>query len=348
MTDLFGNPDPETPQSKGGQERARRLSSDERKEIARKAAIARWGDDAAPVVRATHGSPDRPLTVGAIDIPCYVLEDGRRVIVQRGMMAALDMKQGTAGRGGGDRLAKFVSTKAIAPFVSDDLRRMITEPIRFRIGGGAMAYGYEATILAEVCDSVLKARESGALHYQQEHIAKQCEVLVRAFARVGIIALVDEATGYQEVRDRKALEEILNKYISEELRRWTKTFPDDYFKEIFRLRGWSSPIQSGKRPGGLGHYTNDIVYERLAPGLLDELQRLNPSDGQGHRKRRHHQYLSEDHGDPRLREHLDKVTFLMKASSTWGQFKQLLDRAIPKVNATGLLPLPDPDWPTSY
>jgi P63C domain len=83
--------------------------------------------------------------------------------------------------------------------------------------------------------------------------------------------------------------------------------------------------------------------ERLAPGLLTELHRLNPSDGQGHRKHRHHQYLSDDHGDPRLRDHLDKVTFLMKAASTWNQFKLLLDRAMPKINATGLLPLPDPE-----
>lgn len=342
MADLFGNPEPETPQSKGGKVRAERLSGDARSDIARKAALARWSDEATPVVKATHGSPDRPLMIGDIEIPCYVLEDGRRVLVQRGMMIALDMKQGTAGRGGGDRLAKFASTRGLIPFISNELRNVITEPIRFRVGG-TTAYGYEATILADLCDAVLQARENKALHYQQEHIAKRCEILVRAFARVGIIALVDEATGYQEVRDRRALEEILNKYISEELRRWTKTFPDDYFKEIFRLRGWSSPAQTGRRPGVLGHYTNDIVYERLAPGLLAELQRLNPSDGQGHRKRRHHQYLTEDHGDPRLREHLDKVTFLMKASSTWNQFKLLLDRALPKINATGLLPLPDPE-----
>jgi hypothetical protein len=257
------------------------------------------------------------------------------------MMTALDMKQGTAGRGAGDRLAKFASTKSIAPFVPDGLREKLVSPVRFRVGGST-AYGYEATILADLCDAVLEARDKGDLHYQQEHIAKRCEILVRAFARVGIIALVDEATGYQEVRDRQALEEILNKYISEELRRWTKTFPDDYFKEIFRLRNWGAN-RTSKRPGVLGHYTNDLVYARLAPGLLDELQRLNPSDGQGHRKHRHHQYLSDDHGDPRLREHLDKVTLLMKASATWGQFKLLLDRALPRVNATGLLPLPDPE-----
>lgn len=341
MPDLFGHPEPsKSPQSKGGRQRARVLTDEQRREIASRAARKRWEDEPA-VVRASHGSADRPLVIGEIELPCYVLEDGRRVIIQRSVITALDMKQGTAGRGGGDRLAKFASTKGVAPFVADELREKLTSPIKFR-AQGSTAYGYEATILADLCDAVLQARENGLLHYQQEHIAKRCEILVRAFARVGIIALVDEATGYQEIRERRALEEILNKYISEELRKWTKTFPDEYFKQIFRLRDWKGASGS-KRPGVLGHYTNDLVYERLAPGILDELQRLNPSDGQGHRKRKHHQYLSDDHGDPRLREHLDKVILLMQASTSWGQFKSLLDRALPKVNATGFLPLPEPE-----
>ncbi len=341
MSDLFGNPNPmPSPQSKGGRQRAEVLSADERSAIASRAARKRWEDEPA-VVKASHGSADSPLIIGDIELPCYVLEDGRRVIIQRSVITALDMKQGTAGRGGGDRLAKFAATKGVAPFVDDALREKLTAPIKFR-AQGSTAYGYEATILADLCDAVLQAREEGVLHYQQEHIAKRCEILVRAFARVGIIALVDEATGYQEIRERKALEEILNKYISEELRRWTKTFPDEYFKQIFRLKDWKNP-NGTKRPGVLGHYTNDLVYQRLAPGILDELQKLNPSDGQGHRKRKHHQYLSEDHGDPRLREHLDKVVVLMQASSSWGQFKLLLDRALPRINATGLLPLPDPE-----
>lgn len=341
MPDLFGNPAPhDTPQAKGGRERAKALSPEARSAIASKAAQKRWMEEPA-VVKATHGSADRPLKIGDIELPCYVLEDGRRVIIQRSVITALDMKQGTAGRGGGDRLAKFAATKGVAPFVEDELRDKLISPIKFR-AQGSTAYGYEATILADLCDAVLQAREKDLLHYQQVHIAKRCETLVRAFARVGIIALVDEATGYQEIRERRALEEILNRYISEDLRRWTKTFPDEYFTQIFRLRDWKSSPGS-RRPGILGHYTNDIVYERLAPGILDELQKLNPSDGQGHRKKKHHQYLSEDHGDPRLREHLDKVVVLMQASSSWNQFKMLLDRALPRVNATGFLPLPDPE-----
>lgn len=344
MADLFGGSDePISPQQKGGKARADRLSPAQRSEIARLAAEGRWGGD-EPLVRASHGSSDRPLVIGDLRIPCYVLEDGRRVLVQRGMLTALDMKQGTAGRGAGDRLAKFVATKGLKGNVSSELAEVIKSPIRFRVDGGNVAYGYEATVLTDLCDAVLAARREGALHYQQEHIAAQCEILVRGLARVGIISMVDEATGYQEVRDRKALEEILNSYISEELRKWTATFPDDYFKQVFRLKNWKMPSFPTARPGIMAHYTNDVVYSRLAPGVLAELRQRNPTDGHGRRKHKHFQYLTADHGHPKLKKHLDDVVVLMMASSSWQEFRKLLDRVKPRVNAPGELPLsPDAD-----
>ena len=255
-------------------------------------------------------------------------------------MTALNMTQGTAGRGPGDRLVRFTATKGVSPHITNELRDVITSPIRFRVGG-SIANGYEATVLADLCDAVLTARENKELHYQQEHIAKRCEILVRGFARVGIIALVDEATGYQQVRARKALEEILDKFLTEELRKWAKTFPDDFYKEMFRLRGWSFTPFSVKRPGVVGKYTNDLVYERVAPGVLEELRRKNPTDEKGRRKNRHHQWLTEDVGDPRLREHLASVITLMKASTDWTQFKRMIDRALPRYGDTGQLPLGD-------
>lgn len=338
MSNLFeGDAPEETPQQKGGKARAERLTPDERSEIARLAAHSRWGGD-GPVPRATHGSVDRPLVIGGLRIPCYVLEDGRRVLVQRGMLTALDMKQGTAGRGGGDRIAKFVATKAIKPFVSGELSEVIKNPIRFRVEGGGVAYGYEATVLTDLCDAVLAARKAKALHYQQEHIATQCEVLVRGLARVGIIAMVDEATGYQEVRDRKALEEILNKFLSENLQPWTKTFPDEYFTEMFRLKNWRIPLLPTARPGVMAQYTRDIVYARLAPGVLRELEARNPTNGHGRRKDRHHQHLSRDHGHPKLKDHLDDVVLLMQASDSWPEFRKLLERVKPRVSAPDELP----------
>ncbi|GAK50680.1 hypothetical protein U14_01913 [Candidatus Moduliflexus flocculans] len=200
-------------------------------------------DDYVPseeLPKAICGEPNSPLRIGNIEIQCYVLEDGRRVLVQTEMISALDMKYGSGGKwsSGSDRLVNFANTKAIKPFISNDLADLITSPIKFKTTRGALAYGYEATALADLCDAVLECRKSGNLNFQQVHIAERCEILMRGFARVGIIALVDEVTGYQAIRSRNALEEILDQFISKELRKWAKTFPDEFYQEMFRLRGW--------------------------------------------------------------------------------------------------------------
>jgi hypothetical protein len=316
---------------KGGHARAEALSPAERSEIAARAAAARWVQPGELLPEATYGSPDRPLKIGDVEIPCYVLSDGRRVIVNRGMIKALGIKRGSAG-GGGDRIAVLARTKAIRPLVSNDLEMAIAEPIRFKTTWNQVAFGYEATVLADLCDAILRARQEGRLAHHQQHIATQCEILVRSFAKVGIIALVDEATGYQEIRARDALAKILEKFIATELRKWVRTFPIDYYQEMCRLRGWKFNPGTTKRAPLVGKLTNNLIYLRLAPGVLEELKRLTPKDDKGRPKTKLFQRLTEDVGHPRLREHLSAVVALMKAApdKDWNAFMKMLDRALPK------------------
>lgn len=275
--------------------------------------------------KATHRGI---LPIGDIEIPCFVLENGTRVISGRGMTKAIGMK----GRGQGVR--RITAHKTLKPFINNELDLAIQNPLHFKSVGSRSKIpnsGYEATILHDLCQAVLEARDKGALKTEQEkRYAQYCDILVRSFAKVGIIALVDEATGYQYDRARKALEEILDKFISKELRKWAKTFPDEFYEQMFKLRGWRYIPFSVKRPGVVGKYTNDLVYERLAPGVLEELKRLTPKDEKGRRVHRYFQRLTEDIGHPRLREHLTAVIALMKASTSWGQFYRMLQRALPK------------------
>lgn len=321
--------------SKGGHARAQALTKEERSAIARKAVEARWqkaGKTPEKIAVATHGSPDRPLKIGDLEIPCYVLADGKRVIVRRGILNSLGMTDGTASRileKRIDRLTKFVEGKSLNPFISNELLELIKSPIKFQTTNGTVAYGYEATILADLCEAILKAREKGELHHQQVHIAEHAEILVRGFARVGIIALVDEATGYQDDRARDALAKILEAFVAKEIQKWVKTFQADFYKELFRLQGWAFTGKT-QRPALVGRLTNDLVYSRLAPGVLDELRRMNPPDEKGRRKHKLFQGLTPDVGHPKLVEHLAIVTAFMKASMSWKQFKELLDRVKPK------------------
>lgn len=323
--------------AEGGRKRAKTLSSAKRTEIARGAALARWN---GPILKATYGDADHPLVIGGAKIPCYVLEDGQRVLSLGGMIRSMGMSMGKAGGGEGDRLANFATGSALRPFISNDLLSRIRSPIRFQAPtGGSVASGYEATILPDLCDAVLEARKAGQLRRSQEHIADQCELLVRGFARVGIIALVDEATGYQNARARDALARILEAFVAKELKKWVKTFPLEYYQELCRLRRIPLPEGSFRLPGYVGHITNDLVYGRLAPGVLAELRRKNPAVSPGRRRHKHFQWLTDDIGDPRLRQHLWSLITLMKASDDWDVFYKMANRALPPYSTLPILVL---------
>lgn len=256
-------------------------------------------------------------------------------------MIALDMSQGTATKGGGDRITNFVSTKSIKPFASNGLLEMIKEPIKFRAPAG-MAYGYDATILPELCEAVLKARNSDkGLNYQQQHIAQQAEMLLMAFAKVGIIALVDEATGFQYDRPRRDLEDQLKKFLSESLRQWVRTFPSDYFKHLCRLRSVDLRADM-KLPQYFGTLTNNLVYRRIAPGLLKKLKERRLERGSPSNKLT--QWLSEDVGTRAILVHLGTVVGLMKINSDYKAFHRQLDQISPVYSETpGLFDDPK-DW----
>ena len=286
--------------------------------------------------RATHSGK---LEIGNVEIPCFVLEDGTRVISGRGMTSAIGMQ----GRGQG--VTRITGHRAIAPFISNELRMAIENPLYFAGSSSRKANpaaGYEATLLHGLAEAILTARDNGAIKTTQEQrYAKACEILIRSLAKIGIIALIDEATGYQEVRDKRALQEILDKYLRQEFAVWAKRFPDEFYKEMFRLRGWQWRGMKVNRPSVVGKYTNDLVWQRLAPGVLEELQRRNPKDEAGHRKGKHHQLLTDDIGVPSLQQHLFATTGFMRASATWDKFYRMMQRAFPKLNSTMLLNFPD-------
>jgi hypothetical protein len=273
------------------------------------------------------------LKLGDTVIACAVLEDGESVLTQDDFLQSIGrLARGPGGEGAlASPLPVFLRAKNLDPYITPEIKTM-SVPVLFRTPKGRKAFGYKAQLLPAVCDIYLKAREDGVLvkgARGQEHIAAKCEILVRGLATVGIIALVHEATGYQHYRARKALEEILDKFIRNEFGKWAKTFPDEFYENMFRLRGWSYDPQSVKRPGVIGRYTLDLVYKRLAPGVLEELKRKEPK-----KKHKYFQWLTEDVGHPKLREHLAAVIALMKASSTWDRFYGSMQRALPQYGET--------------
>ena len=269
------------------------------------------------------------LKLADFEIPCYVLDDGTRILSGRGMQNALKLgdenKQGI--EQAGNLLAQLLANKRLNPFIINENTLEKFKPITCYQKERKIS-GYEATILVDICDAILEARKQGvAFTKRQDVIANQCEILVRAFAKVGIIALVDEATGYQYDRERYELQKILKAYISEELLVWEKRFPDEFYREIFRLNKWDFTVKGiQQRPGVVGTWTNRLIYEQLPKGVLQELRKKTPKNEKGKFKAKLHQSLTIDIGHPHLDKQLVSVIILMNVSSNWQQFLKLFNK----------------------
>jgi len=287
--------------------------------------------------KSTHAGD---LTIGDMTIPCAVIGDGVRVLSNRGINTTFTGKRGggVVTKDGAQNLPRFLALSSIKPFISKDLMARLNNPIEYQpIHGGRSAYGYEATMLPEICEVIIDADRAGELRDKNQALV--ADSLLRGFARIGVIALVDEATGYQDDRARDALEKILTEFLTEERQKWAKTFPLDFYREIYRLRGWPFNPWTTKRPSVIASWTDNFVYDRLAPGLTKELRNKNPKAGAGRRKDKHHQWFNPDQGHPRLREHISGVTALLRAAENWDSFKTSIDRAYPKFGDTIQLPL---------
>ncbi|MEZ4395178.1 MAG: P63C domain-containing protein [Polyangiales bacterium] len=322
--------------SAGGRARASALTASERSSIASKAAAARWGGR-----KATHVGE---LTIGSLVLPCAVLDTGQRVVSYTGFQRVIGTGNPGRKEEQGD-VSSLLPAKNLQAFISEELREKLRNPIVYRAGAegkggnvlGYTGHGLEARLLPEICDVYLKARDAGVLHYKQEALAHNADILMRGMAVVGIVALVDEATGYQAERARDELNRILAAYVAEEFRQWVPAFPDDFFREIYRLRGWEYRPGNTKGPRYIGKLINRYIYEQLPSGVLDRLRELNPVTETGRRRHRHRQFLTDHTGDPHLDKQITVVTTLMRVSRDNHEFESLFRKAFPRVGEQQLL-----------
>ena len=322
-----------------GQARAASMTPARRSEIARKAAATKWGTLREVISR------EGIVNVGGVELQCYVLDDETRVLARASFVKAI----GRTGKvKGGRRFDEefqtpvFLTAENLKPFFPNDLE-VNSKPILFTDGDSQMI-GYRAELLPDVCDIFADAERAGVLRKNQLHIATACRILSRGLTRVGIIGLIDEATGYQHTRAANALARILETYIAKELQPWVKTFPDEFYEQLFRLRSLEFPKDTVKRPQYFGYLTNDIIYKRLAPGVLEELKRTEPKTPSGRRKGTIQQRLTPDLGHPKLREHLASVTTIMALSDDYHDFLDKLERRHPKYGETLQLDFDGDKW----
>lgn len=318
--------------ARGGNARAASLSKSKRSEIAKKAAEKRWGTPQAEYTGV--------LRLGDFELPCAVLSDGTRVLTETDFMNGMGMYRSgalsTRRQVGvdGAQIPLYLAFKNLVPYIDMHLGNVHELVLKYRTEKGSVAHGIRADLIPKICDVWIDALEDDVLGTRQEQVAEKAKIIMRGLAHVGIISLVDEATGFQRDRAANALAEILEKYIEKELQPWIKTFPDEYYEQLFRLRGLDFPSDTVKRPQYFGHLTNDIIYKRLAPAVLEELKNTTPKDKQGRRKHKFFQKLTSDLGHPKLREHMSSILTIMKLSTDYKDFQQKIERIHPPYDQT--------------
>ncbi|MGO7605181.1 P63C domain-containing protein [Rhizobium ruizarguesonis] len=337
-----------SPQSKGGKKRAENLSKVELSSIARQAASARWARYRVP----DGEQPPKAIASGILplgDIPCAVLDDDNntRVLTQAGFLTAIG-RFATPKSAGNDALANipaFLRAKNLESFISSDLVRSST-PVVFQTEkgggmGGTMALGYRAEVLPAVCWVYHEAERAGKLLTSQKHVADACTKLLKGLTNVAIDALVDEATGFQDKRARDALIRLLEQYVSRDALPWLKTFDDDFYKEMFRIHGYKYEPGSVKRPMIFAKRTEDI-YNRLAPGIREELQKVVKRGKSGRPSQKLFQHLTQNEGYIALLQLLAGTKAVLRLSKSTEDYEQKMDQLFPRFGETMKLPFQSP------
>ncbi len=294
------------------------------------------------LIKATH---EGVLIIGENELPVAVLEDGTRLISYASIFQAFGRTIRGAHKTGKSRVRNmpaFLTSNNLQPFISNELRAVLN-PINYEAKSGKEARAYRAEILPLLCDVYLEARNSvkdngnPVLTSKQIPVALSAEFLIRSLSKVGIIALVDEVTGFQDSRAQDALQLFLQKFLQDERGKWVRTFPPEFFEAIFKMKGWNWSFASkGKKPQVVGHYINNFVYSRLAPRILEELRIRNPKDEKGKRKGKFPQWIDPDFGHPKLKEHLTVLTAFAKAAGyNWTNWERMVNRALPKFEKDG-------------
>lgn len=283
------------------------------------------------LLKATH---EGKIQIGENELSVAVLEDGTRVITQSAVFKAFGRTK--RGRMKDDvrvpNMPAFIDANNIQPYINQDLRAVLNT-ITYNSKNGNESTGYDANILPLMCKMYLDARQDKALKSPQLPLARASEILLLGLSKIGITALVDEATGYQYEREKDALQVILKAYINEELLKWQKMFPDTFYFEIFRLNKWDYTVNGIKnKPGVIGRWTNELIYNQLPKGVLEELKIKTPKSEAGNYTARFFQSLTPDIGHPALTAQIYKVIGIMNISNTWDEFKSNFNRMVDRAN----------------
>lgn len=265
------------------------------------------------------------VNIAGHNLSCAVLDDKTRVLTSTAIFSAFGRsRKGKSNDGRLSDMPSFLDANNLKPYINNVFPKGMDMAVEFVSKNGNMVYtGYNAEILPLICEVYLQAKDDNALTDSQIPLAESSGILVRALSKVGITALIDEATGYEHDRKADELQQLLSMYVSAELLPWIKVFDDDFYKEIYRLKNWE--YNGHYRNSYVGKITNFLVYNRLPKPVVEKLKELNPViksiTGKNYRKHKLHQRLTREDGYIKLKELIASDMALMRVYDDWDSFE---------------------------
>jgi len=270
------------------------------------------------------------LPIGDAELPVFVLDNGLRVISRTGATGLL------SDRKGGGNLENYLQVSALTPYMPPDLSGLSIE-FQLHITNKTVK-GFSAETFIEICGAYVKALADNALDTErQKEIAVKASMFLASCAKVGLIALIDEATGYQYDRAVDALQVKLKAFLAEEMREWEKTFPNELWVEFGRLTKWKGSVT--QRPKYWGHLVTELVYGYLDPDVTKWLKENHPQPRHG---RNWHQWLNEQYGLQKLVQHIYTLIGIGKACYNMRELKEKMAELYGKQSVQLTLYLPPP------
>ena len=310
----------------GGKARAKALDQEARRNIAKKAAEARWAG-MRPLQAIKRGNFKAEF---GIDVDCYVLNDEPKtaVVSRRGFAEALQLS--SSKKSSGSTLTRFLSGAAVSEALGAEVIEKLSKPLIFKgltPGPGEppvdAIHGQDVTLLIDVCTALVSARARGLLSERYAAVVTQAQVILSASAKAGIKNLVYALSGYDVTKEEVIA--AFKAYVLEEAKKYEREFPPELYEQWHRLYGL--PVMARGRPWEFKRLTVDHVYYPLAKsnGKILDLVRANKAAG-GDRSKKLFQFLNEI-GARALRTQIGRLLEMTETSANQLEYeKKITDR----------------------
>lgn len=254
-----------------------------------------------------------------LEIECYVLENGSRVITKQGIQKTLGISnKNNNGFSLEDIILssevkksqeKFEYFLPIKKALQNNFKSTSQQNTRF----------YDVEVLITICSHINRMKLLGFLPDELDWLHVTSEKIRDAFSKLGIIAFVDDATGYTKFRKQNEYVEKLKLLLSEDAGEWEKCFTTDFYEIFWKFWGNRKKFDGSKKQQFFRALMEKYVYTPLA--------KKTGIDNDASNSKNCADLVFGNIGKATLKTYLEKLTLIGRMSDTEGDFDRNLEKS---------------------